>query len=409
MRKGLLIIIVVLSVASLVSGCTPSRNFNSSLKAIVQPYNFSIVKWELKAIFEEVKQLIVDNRTAGDNSISEVIGYFSIGEEARNKKAEIDAANSGSQKNDLALLETELRELEAQRQALEGTVERVIRRQVREILSQQGIFHPVDRYIGLKVGFPPLNFQLGTPPHLLVVSPRDRIESIREIVLLQNIGVEEMASIETMVDELEVSSLVVELGGFGGTYPAFVTNEASLQFIIDTATEEWLHQYLTFTPLGFRYLLDLAGISRNYEIATINETVAGMISKEIGAIVYEQYYSENENKEAQPQVTASGFDFNREMRDIRRTVDKYLAQGEIEQAEEFMEQKRQYLASQGYYIRKLNQAYFAFYGTYADRPTSISPIGGELKELRAQSTSVKDFLDATAVMTSRQDLINSLK
>jgi len=409
MRKGLLIIIGMLLITSLASGCTPSRNFNSSLKAIVQPYNFSIFKWELKAIFEEVKQLIVDNSTAGDNSISEVIGYFSTGEEVRNKKAEINAINSGNQDGDLALLEAELRELEAQRQTLEETVERVIRRQVREILSQQGIFHPADRYIGLKVGFPPLNFQLGTPPHLLVVSPRDRIESIREIVLLQNISVEEMASIETRVDELEVSSLVAELGGFGGTYPAFVTSEASLQFIIDTATEEWLHQYLAFTPLGFRYLLDLTGISRNYEIATINETVAGMVSKEIGAIVYEQYYSDHENKTEQPQVTASGFDFNREMRDIRRAVDKYLAQGEIEQAEEFMEQKRQYLAAQGYYIRKLNQAYFAFYGTYADRPTSISPIGEELKELRAQSTSVKDFLGTAAAMTSRQDLINSLK
>jgi len=74
-----------------------------------------------------------------------------------------------------------------------------------------------------------------------------------------------------------------------------------------------------------------------------------------------------------------------------------------------MEQKRQYLASKGYYIRKLNQAYFAFYGTYADRPTSISPIGIELKELRSQSASLKDFLETVAAMTSRQELIDSLE
>ena len=97
------------------------------------------------------------------------------------------------------------------------------------------------------------------------------------------------------------------------------------------------------------------------------------------------------------------------MREIRKTVDSYLARGEIEQAEEFMEQKRQYLASMGYYIRKLNQAYFAFYGTYADRPTSISPIGSELKELRAQSASLKDFLNRVAGMTSRQDLKDSIR
>ena len=74
-----------------------------------------------------------------------------------------------------------------------------------------------------------------------------------------------------------------------------------------------------------------------------------------------------------------------------------------------MEQKRQYLASMGRYIRKLNQAYFAWYGTYADSPTSISPIGVELKKLRSQSSSLKDFLDKVAVITSRQELRDSIK
>jgi len=87
----------------------------------------------------------------------------------------------------------------------------------------------------------------------------------------------------------------------------------------------------------------------------------------------------------------------------------YVALVEIEQAEEFMEQKRQYLASMGHYIRKLNQAYFAFHGTYADRPAFISPIGLELKELRSQSASLKDFLNTVAAMTSRQELRDSIR
>ena len=131
-----------------------------------------------------------------------------------------------------------------------------------------------------------------------------------------------------------------------------------------------------------------------------------MVSKEIGAIVSQKYYSGYENSIQQPEPE---FDFNQEMREIRRTVDTYLAQGEITQAEEFMEQKRQYLVSMGYPIRKLNQAYFAFYGTYADSPTSISPIGAELKMLREQSASLKDFLDTVAAMTSREDLMARIK
>lgn len=141
----------------------------------------------------------------------------------------------------------------------------------------------------------------------------------------------------------------------------------------------------------------------------MNETLAGMVSKEIGSIVYEKYYSEYENSANQNQAPEPAFDFYREMREIRKTVDIYLAQGEIEQAEEFMEQKRLYLVSMGYYIRKLNQAYFAFHGTYADRPAFISPIGLELKELRSQSASLKDFLNTVAAMTNRQELRDSVK
>jgi len=290
--------------------------------------------------------------------------------------------------------------------ALEGTVEKIIERQIRDTLTQQGIFNPI---IELKVSFPPVNFKLDKLPYLLVISPRYKIESMREILLQPSLNLEEVEDIEAKVDKLGVSSLMVKLGGLSTPYPTLVINEASLQFTINTATEEWLHQYLVFKPLGFLYLLDLAGVSRNYEIATMNETLAGMVSKEIGSIVGEKYYPEYGNDVNQSQTTAPEFDFNREMREIRKTVDKYLARGEIEQAEEFMEQKRQYLASMGHYIRKLNQAYFAWHGTYADRPTSISPIGLELKELRSQSASLKDFLNTVAVMASRQDLRDSIK
>jgi hypothetical protein len=289
---------------------------------------------------------------------------------------------------------------------LESRVERIIERQVRDILIQQGIYNPI---IELEVSFPPLNFKLTKPPYLLVISPRERIESMREITLVPDLVLKEIEDIEARIDELDVSSLVAGLGGLGATYPTLVTNETSLRSTIEITTEEWLHQYLAFKPLGFLYLLDLTGLSRNYEIATMNETLAGMVSKEIGLIVYEKYYSEYENGANQNQAAESEFDFNREMREIRKAVDSYLVQGEIEQAEEFMEEKRQYLASMGYYIRKLNQAYFAFHGTYADTPAFISPIGLELKELRGRSTTLKDFLNTAAALSSRQALGESIK
>ena len=399
----------LLLVCSFGGSCATSRSFDRHLSSITKPYDFSIMKWEFTTISKEIKKAISSGNKQTNNEVNKVTEYFTSVERIKILKSEIEAINSGTKQGNLASLDAELNRLRQQNTSLAEAVERIIEQQIRDILSQQGIFNPIDKYVRLKVGFPPLNFKLEKPPHLLVVSPRDRIDSIREITLQQKIGLDGKESIEAEVDKLGVSSLVVELGGFAGTYPSFVTNEASLRFTTNTVAEEWLHQYLAFKPLGFRYLLDSTGISRNYEIATMNETVVSMVSREIGSIVYEKYYAQHGNDDAQPEAAKSGFDFNREMREIRREVDKYLAQGEIEKAEKFMEQKRQYLASKGYHIRKLNQAYFAFHGTYADRPTSISPIGLELKELRSKSDSLKDFLETVAVMTSRQDLTTSIK
>ena len=404
------IIFTALALVCLLSGgCAPSRDFDYHLRSIVEPYLFDIAGWEFEAIQRELNQWALGRYEKADDESHAVIEYFSATKRVKALKSEIEAINAGNKEGDLAPLEAELTRLEERKLALEDTVERIIEKQVRETLAQQGIFNPVDKYVRLRVSFPPVNFKLEKPPYLLVVSPRDRIESMREITLRQNLSPEEMKDIEARVDELGVSSLVVELGGLGATYPALVTNNASLRFTLDTVVEEWLHQYLAFKPLGFLYLLDLVGVSRNYEIATMNETLASMVSKEIGAIIYEKYYSQYENSAHQNRATEPELDFNREMREIRKAVDVYLARGEIEQAEEFMGQKRQYLASMGHYIRKLNQAYFAFHGTYADRPTSISPIGLELRKLREQSTSLKDFLETVAAMTNRQHLRDSIR
>jgi len=397
---------VILSLTFLpVTGCTLNHDFNKDLKVITEPYRFSIAKWEINAFGEGIRQTFCDRQKTTDDKISKVVEYFSAVEQIKRLESETGSVKAGKRQGDLASLEAELNGLQQQNSEVADTVEKILETQIKEALSQQGIFNPIT---GSKAVFPPVNFEMGKLPRLLVVSPRDRIESLREVALLPDMDLEAMESIEAEVDKLGVSSLVVRLGGMA-TYPSLVTDRGDLRFTLDAATEEWLHQYLVFKPLGFRYLLDLIGVRRDYEIATMNETVASMASEEISAIVYENNYAQKEADNAKPETTESGFDFNQEMREIRRAVDEYLAQGSIEQAEEFMEQKRQFLATRGYHIRKLNQAYFAFHGTYADSPTSISPIGVEMNKLRDQSASLKDFLETVASMTSRQDLAESVR
>jgi hypothetical protein len=399
---------VLFLLCSFLTGCTLTKDFDGYLRSVTKPYRFDIVKWEFEAFGAEVYKIFSQKQRGSIDGVEVVTAYFANVDQIKKLEAEIVAVEAGSRQGELSALEAELNGIYQQNAEMVDTVEMVLETQIRDVLSREGIFNPLHKYVRVGIGFPPVNFELGRPPHLLVISPRDRIESMREVPLLSEMSREDMESLEANVNSLGVSSLVVALGGMA-TYPSYVTDKASLRFTLDTAAEEWLHQYLAFKPLGFRYVLDLTGIRRDYEIVTMNETLAGMVSKEIGGIVYEKYYAPKETENIALEATQSGFDFNQEMREIRRTVDSYLARGEIDQAEEFMEQKRLYLVENGYNIRKLNQAYFAFHGAYADKPTSISPIGVELKQLRSQSDSLKDFLETVAAMTNRQELVESIR
>lgn len=407
MKLALAIGTLIILVASVAGGCASSTpGFDSALGTIVKPYRFSIAGWELKVFMSQIKQIFSPRETADNNEVNIVLNYFSQAEQSRMLSSEIEAVSNGARHGDITALEAQAAAINSHSQAMQGTIAKIIAGQIKETLAEQGIYNPIDS-IGLKITFPPVNFELGKPPRVLIISPRDRIENMKEINLVQELEPGQVEDIEVRVDALGVSSLVEEPGGFGGTYPTFVVNKAGLRYTINTAAHEWLHQYLAFKPLGFRYVLDLMGISKSYDIVTMNETVAGILGREIGDLVLKKYYpSTVPARRPEPQ---QGFDFNREMREIRREVDRLLAGGKIEAAEKFMEQKREYLASNGYYIRKLNQAYFAFHGSYADSPTSISPIGVELRKLRSQSASLKEFLSTVSAMTSRQDLVNAVR
>lgn len=404
MRKGLFVVLsLIILLGTIGTGCISTRDFNRSLGAIVKPYLFSTIRWEIKTILDSTRM----EAKASSDEVKTVTDHFAIVERTRELKREVAAITNGNKPGDAGTLKDEISRLQVQTSTSENGVAQILQKQLGSAISGLGIHNPFERLTRLKFGFPPLDFRLEKPPHLLVISPRDRIESLREVTLCQNLTSEEVARIEANADKLGVSSLVLELGGFSGTYPTIVTNEGGLRFTLDAAAEEWLHQYLAFKPLGIMYLLDLTGLRRNYEIATMNETAASMVAKEIGSNILVKYYPDNKEEERKPDKP--GIDFNKEMREIRQMVDSLLAEGKIEEAEKFMAEKRQYLASNGHYIRKLNQAYFAFYGTYADRPDSISPIGAEMRQLRAKSASLKEFLEKAATLKSRKDLLESLK
>jgi hypothetical protein len=92
------------------------------------------------------------------------------------------------------------------------------------------------------------------------------------------------------------------------------------------------------------------------------------------------------------------------MRDLRRQVEALLAEGKVDDAETLMDEKRDEFAAKGYRIRKLNQAYFAFYGFYATGSGSIDPIGPKVQQLFADTASPGEFLRQARALTSQADL-----
>ena len=77
-----------------------------------------------------------------------------------------------------------------------------------------------------------------------------------------------------------------------------------------------------------------------------------------------------------------------------------------------MESRRQIFLKHGYLLRKINHAYFAFYGAYADSPGGAAgedPVGPAVRELRAQSASLADFLNTISWMYEFEQLQEAIQ
>jgi hypothetical protein len=206
--------------------------------------------------------------------------------------------------------------------------------------------------------------------------------------------------IENIIDQRgDVSSYITNVGGLG-SYPTMVISHPYLIYLIEIITHEWAHNYFFTFPTNLAW-----GYQTYPRLTTINETAADILGKEISRQVIIRYYPDwidslpPLDNTGQP-APAKPSEFHLAMRRIRQTVDRLLAKGKIEEAEEFMEAERLKLVEKGYNLRKLNQAYFAFHGSYALSPASVDPIGSQLRRLRAASPSLKNFMDRVGWLNS---------
>ena len=315
---------------------------------------------------------------------------------------------------DSAYVRSQRDELIARQRSLAPLAEATMQSQVADALAE----------LGLTAGgqpIPPVLYHTSPTPLALIVSERSLIQQIANISVLPTLTLDEQIRLEEEVATgLDVSTLVVPIGGVG-VYPTMVMETTDLRWTLDTIAHEWAHNYLNLRPLGLNY-------STTPELRTMNETTASIVGGEVGTYVLQNHYPETLGSSSAPDFNpvslpgsalpssqedeAEPFDFRAEMHETRVTADELLADGKIEEAEAYMEQRRQVFWENGYLLRKLNQAYFAFHGAYADVPGGAAgedPVGPAVRALREQSDSLADFINTISWMTSFQQLQQAIR
>lgn len=400
-------VLLVLGIGSLLLAFSnyPPGDELQRIRAFSRPLEFEYAGWILNALEAKLGQVALDaiESMSPEEQRQVVFDYLELisqVDQANRHLNEIfsDPNISNPQITSL-LVRQQLADLEAERNRLRPVAEAILQEQISETVAE----------LGLTLGgqpLPPVLYQSTALPTALIVSPRAEIRQLHNISLEPDISVDQRSILEDKVDQtLDVSSLIVDVGGIG-VYPTMVTETSDLNYLTEVVAHEWVHNFLTLRPLGLKY-------NSSPELRTMNETAAALAGVEIGRAVMERFYPEllpplpEDTDQPGKPPPPPAFDFRDEMRQTRLTVDELLAEGEIDAAESYMEDRRQVFWEHGYRLRKLNQAYFAFHGAYADQPGGAAgedPVGEAVRDLYTNSPSLASFLKRIAWMTSFEEL-----
>ncbi|MEX0587370.1 MAG: hypothetical protein WD940_00560 [Patescibacteria group bacterium] len=249
------------------------------------------------------------------------------------------------------------------------------------------------RQCGVKV-FPPVVLRLAHLPIFLVVSHRDRLQgsSPSGVLLHPKLTPEQAAEIEQFVERQDqgLSALAVPLGGLA-LFPPMVQIRYP-PTMTEIAGHEWCHTHLFFAPLGFGNNILGRGLGR------IEENVCNLVGAEIFSAVAPKYGWDK----ASPSAPITE-EFNTEMRTIRLRLDQLLAAGKAEEAEAYLESQGSF--REKFKIRKLNQAYFTFYGSYGGPQAGGDPTRDYLLAVRSRCANLGEFLRKVKRIRNYKDLV----
>jgi hypothetical protein len=405
------LLIFCLSLIILTTSTFPPIEKDERVRIYTRSIEFDYVNWTLDALYVKAAQTALDEPLYMNDKQQHLTVEQYLGLVGQINDDEDRIRQIYSDPNVIDPLKTafqprqQLEKLQALQQKLGPLAESIIQAQISTIISSKG----------LSLGgqpIPPVLYHITPLPLALIISPRNIIRQDANVSLLPDLSIDQQIQLENQIQKsLNVSALVVPVGGVG-VYPTMVMSTTDMPWLLQTVAHEWTHNFLTLRPLGLSY-------DNTPELRTMNETTADISGTEMGNALLNRYYPDlapppaptpsagNQSEQAQPPSEPPPFNFNTEMHATRVRADQLLSEGKIDQAETYMEARRRFFWDHGYQIRKLNQAYFAFYGAYADVPGGAAgsdPVGPAVRSFRAQSRSLSDFLNKISWMTSFAEL-----
>ncbi len=385
------IVLMCAAMAGLLGGLLVALFFD---RGPLDRYEYHLWRWEADTLASNMFARLGigpdPDAASGDEAIR---NYFRLTSQVR--------AAQDADPIDLAAVDA----LNNERSIYESDVERYVEGLISDAVAAAGLERSLPLFGAVKIVWPPVDFKLTTPPRLLIRSPRDHIQRAGDTLLTPGLTLREIENIERKTDTAKTVSIVVPIGGLAA-YPAIVSADRSFDGWLDTTAHEWVHHYLAFYPLGEQW-------GNGGDAETLNETTANIAGRAIADLIRERHPIDlrpGEDGGGPPQSCAEErrIDFGKEMRGLRLDVDRLFAEGKVAEAEKTMEEKRLFFEQHCIFIRKLNQAYFAFYGTYADGPASSNPIGPKIERVWELTGDVGAFLRVMREIRNPADLDRSL-
>ena len=197
-------------------------------------YRYHVWRWEADTLFSNVSTRLglspQPNEATAEDAVRQ---YFRITSQLRGAldQTPVDTASVNA--------------LSSERDVYENDVERFIEGLIGDAVTSAGLQRSLPLFNDVRITWPPVDFELTTPPQLLVRSPRSEIRRDGDTLLKPGLTLEEVERIEGKEDDDDTVSIVVSIGGLAA-YPAIVSANRTYDGLLDTTSHEWVHHYLAY-------------------------------------------------------------------------------------------------------------------------------------------------------------------